>query len=208
MNDDMMMNSDLIELDELNRDEVMGRVREVITMGGLVIIPTDTVYGISADYFSAEARERVMDVKKRPEEKGFIVLVGSKDQVKDFAREELPDDALKLLPGALTLVMNNKYSYLYGEESIAVRMPGDPAVREMLERVGRPVVSTSANISGDEGLNDRESLVKVFGGKVELIVTEEKRKVGKPSTVLDIRKRPYEVLRQGEFEVPQELLAI
>ena len=172
----------------------------------LVIMPTDTVYGISANYYKEELRHRISSIKMRSPEKSFIVLFKDMRDVISQCGQDIPDDIVNLFPAPLTIIIKNKYPYLYGEMTLAVRVPQDDWLLRILRRCNFPIVSTSANISNQLIPESSEELVKLFEKNVDLIVLKESIVKSSPSTILDITTMPYKVLRHGGYIIPDYIL--
>lgn len=127
---------------------------DTLRKGGVILYPTDTVWGIGCDATNADAVERIYRLKRTDNKKGMLVLVGSADEAARYTGRvpavawdlmEMADKPLTLiLPGAAGVAAN----LIPEEGTIGVRVPGDEFCRALLRRFGRPVVSTSANISG------------------------------------------------------------
>ena len=193
-------------LDEDNKRKIINLLCDTFKQGKLAIIPTDTVYGISGDYFSFGARERIIEIKQRPLDKSFIILVKNKESLFSFADQDIPKLILDELPTSLTLIVKNKHYNLYGEKTIAIRLSDDPWLSELFNRLDIPIISTSANISGDNIPEILDEIISIFRDKVDLIVLSREKKKKKPSTILDISSKPYRIIRQGDYLVSIELL--
>lgn len=199
-------------LDSINYNEIIDITNKILIEGKVAVLPTDTVYGLSGDYFNPLVRERIVKIKKRTFHKAFIVLVADKDALLECSNQEIPLSILKLLPASLTLIVKNRYHHLYNEESIAIRIPEHPFLTKLLSKVNIPIISTSANISGENIINTKDEIIKCFTNKVDLIVLEEDKGIitneecPKPSTILDITSKPFRILREGDFIIPEGLL--
>lgn len=171
-----------------------------IERGAMIVIPTDTVYGIAASPHAAAA---IFDVKQRPREKALPVL-GS-DVVRLGGIAELDDSARALAeehwPGPLTIVVPRKRSFtadLGGDDpsTVAVRVPAHPIARELLDRTG-PLAVTSANVSGEPPATTYEEACALAP---ELVCLDGGTCDGVPSTVLTLVGEPR-VLRQGGLDL-------
>ncbi len=182
-------------------EELMSHAAKSLEGGQVVLLPTDTVYGLSADYYHEEARQRIVEIKKRSADKGFIVLVADFPSLLNFADQEIPKSILDQLPAPLTLIVKNKDRKRYGEETLAVRIPTDTWLSQLLHKLKSPVISTSANISGEPMAKSHDELTHSFVHKVDLIVLKRDYEGQAPSTILDISSEPYKILRQGAFRV-------
>ncbi|MDD5478048.1 MAG: L-threonylcarbamoyladenylate synthase, partial [Candidatus Omnitrophica bacterium] len=124
---------------------LIGQAAKVIAGGGLVIIPTDTVYGIAADASNKKALDRLYEIKKRPKDKPFAILIAEKDNVEELARD-IPLVAYKLMrkfwPGQLTILLKAK-----GQGKVGLRMPDNPVALEIIFQSKTALACPSANIS-------------------------------------------------------------
>lgn len=132
----------------------MDRCLAVLRDGGVILCPTDTIWGIGCDATNAEAVGRVFDIKKRPDTKALICLVGSDRQLEQLI-PEVPQaawDIMDLSEKPVTIVYDNPRgvapNLVAPDQTLAVRLTSHPFCRELLRRFRRPLVSTSANLSG------------------------------------------------------------
>ena len=185
-----------------------------IRTGGLVIYPTETVYGLGADACSDEAVAKVFAAKERPLEDPVPVAVNSFELAQRIA-ELTPIAELafkKFLPGPLTVVVKakpKKISKLVtaGTENIGIRIPDHPVVLKLIEFVGGPITATSANLSGESAPIAIREALKQLGKRVDVALDSGKCKLGTPSTVVDLSSGPPRVLREGPIS-REELLTI
>ena len=128
---------------------------KVLSAGGLILYPTDTVWGIGCDATNAEAVKRVYQLKQRDDSKALIVLIDSAEHLDHYVvdvpmiAQELIDVAVK----PLTIIYEGAYNLapnvLGDEDSVGIRVPNDEFCHQLCERFGKPIVSTSANVSGE-----------------------------------------------------------
>ena len=172
--------------------------------GGVVAIPTDTLYGLAADVFNLAALDRVFQIKERSEDLALPVLVSGWQQVEMVARD-IPAQAEALAerfwPGALTLVAMKagKVSDLLtaGRPTVAIRMPGHPVPIWLAKSLGRPITGTSANITGGADPSSLEELTAQIGGRVDYIVTSGPAPEGTASTIVDVSSDSLRLIREG-----------
>jgi L-threonylcarbamoyladenylate synthase len=175
-----------------------------IRKGGIVSFPTETVYGLGADVFDAEAIAKIFTAKRRPSDNPLIAHVGSLEQITVLTREVTPA-AQKLIeaffPGPLTLVLpkTSKVPLIAtaGLETIGVRMPAHPLAQEFLKACGTPVVAPSANISGKPSPTSWQSVFEDLDGRIDCILQGETTAIGLESTVVDCTSPSPLVLRSG-----------
>ncbi len=184
--------------------ENLRRAAAIIAEGGLVAFPTETVYGLGADAFNTRAVARVFEAKARPSFDPLIVHVCSVAQAEDLARG-LPDKARtlaeKLWPGPLTLVLPKldivPDIVTSGLPTVAVRLPDHPVAREIIKLSGTAIAAPSANPFGYLSPTRAEHVVRMLGGKVDMIIDGGDCQVGVESTVVDMTVDPPRVLRPG-----------
>ena len=175
---------------------------KTLNQGGLIVFPTDTVYGLAAKFDLLEAIQRIYQVKGRDQTKALPVLLGNVEQIKLVAAE-FPGFASSLAenfwPGALTIVLQKKsdlISPLSMDNTIGIRIPNDNFVRELAGRVG-PLATTSANRSGFPSAINIDEVLSQIGDFVDVIVDGGQSEGGVPSTVVDCREKPFRILREG-----------
>ena len=173
-------------------EEEITRVLEVLRRGGLILYPTDTVWGIGCDATNAEAVQRIYDLKRSENKKGMLVLMASADQTERYINKapdvawqlmELADKPLTLiLPGAVGVAPN----LIPDEGTLGVRVPHHAFCERLLHRFGRPLVSTSANISGEPTPDSFENIFQEIREGVDYIVDPcyEGEATGKASSII------------------------
>jgi L-threonylcarbamoyladenylate synthase len=183
---------------------VIAEAATTIRTGGLVIYPTETVYGLGADACSDEAVAKVFAAKARPLEDPIPVAVNSFELAQQIAElTPIAELALKkFLPGPLTMVVKakpNKISKLVtgGTENIGIRIPDHPVVLKLIEFVGGPITATSANLSGKPAPSTIREALEQLGKRVDVALDSGKCRLGTPSTVVDLSSGSPRVLREG-----------
>jgi len=168
---------------------------QILGWGGLVIIPTETVYGIAANALDTKAMDRLYAIKKRPRSKPFTLHIDNKDKVDELA-VAVPIYAYKLMdkfwPGPLTLVLRSK-----NKGSIGLRMPDNEAALTVISLSGVPVVCPSANISGEKPPVNFQEAIKDLNGLVDFAIDAGPTLLKQESSVVDLTLQPLEVLREG-----------
>lgn len=176
----------------------------VLKGGGLVVFPTRCLYGIAADAFNIRAVERLYRVKHRPVDKPIPVLVDGYSMLSRVA-QDIPPLARQLLksvwPGRLTVVLWAQPRVpdilTAGTGNIGVRIPAHPVSRLLVQRFGRPITATSANIAEQAGCSDLNQLNPVLFYGVDMLLDAGPLEGGVGSTVLDLTVHPYRILREG-----------
>jgi L-threonylcarbamoyladenylate synthase len=176
---------------------------EVLRGGGVVALPTDTVYGLVAVAADVAAVQRVYEIKARDRAQPLPLFVASVEQAELIGEMNEPARALaaKFWPGALTIVLRKKPAYatraVAGGDTVAVRAPDDPFLREAAAQLG-PLTGTSANIAGREECRTAAEVRAQLGDAVDLIVDAPVAAPGKPSTIVDCSEPgAVRVLREG-----------
>jgi L-threonylcarbamoyladenylate synthase len=183
--------------------ETWEEAARIVQAGGLVVFPTDTVYGIGCDPYDEAAIARVFEVKSRSNVKALPLLlsdVGVVDKA-TVGRHTLAEAlGAAFWPGALTLVLPKSSELpdaLGSPETIAVRVPDHDGLRYMIRLCGGAIAATSANLSGMPDARNAEEADAYLGSKVDLIVDGGKARGGVPSTVVTCLTQPPSVLREG-----------
>lgn len=166
--------------------------------GNVVIIPTDTVYGFSSIVDeNLNTAEKIRKIKGRAETKPFIQLIANPQDIKKYTDDDIPQEILSAWPGPLTIIVNSKKS----NETIAFRCPGDKWLRDIIEKCGKPIYSTSVNRSGSPILDTEDSIKAEFEKEVDLIVLDGDKKNSLPSTIIKVEEGKWTVVRQGEVKI-------
>jgi L-threonylcarbamoyladenylate synthase len=179
-----------------------------IRSGGIAAFPTETVYGLGADAFDADAVRKVFEAKGRPADNPLIVHVADAEQI-DLVVDTLPGSARALMehffPGALTLVLpkSNRIPAIVtaGLQTVGVRMPGLPRTLAFLGACGRPVAAPSANRSGRPSPTTWEAVLDDLDGRIPCVLRGERSRVGLESTVVDCSTGTPVILRAGAISV-------
>ncbi len=189
--------------------ENINKAVETLKAGGVILLPTETVYGIAADARSKSAIEKIYDIKGRNNSKPLQVLVSSLEQAEEIAEFNVKarELARKFWPGALTIVLKLRSDgipnyFNKNSDTIGIRIPNHPIALEVLRELGSPLVATSANISGESDNITFAAAQKTLGDKLDMLLDGGESKVGVSSTVVDLTN-PAEVkiLRQGSVKI-------
>ena len=179
----------------------------VVSAGGVVAIPTDTLFGLAADALNSDAVERVYVAKGRPSDMPLPVLVSGWEQATQVAA--IPAGALAVVqklaeaywPGSLTMVLpaapGLPARLTAGRDTIAVRMPNHPVPLALAEALGRPVTGTSANRSGEPDIADADELRTIIGPRVDGIIARGPAPEGTASTIISVSPEGTALLREG-----------
>jgi L-threonylcarbamoyladenylate synthase len=197
---------------ETGAADALSAAGQVIRAGGLIAYPTDTVYGLAADFRNADAIENIYAAKDRDSRKPVAILVGSSDQL-ELVMQELTPGAARLAarfwPGALTLIVPRRSDLpenLSPYMTIGVRMPNHPWALQLLRELG-PLATTSANLSGQPDAVTAQDVLRYLDGRVDLVLDGGRCPGGVPSTVVDCTSTEPRILREGALTAKQILLA-
>ena len=189
------------------------KTADTLRNGGIVIIPTDTVYGFSGivDLANAETHfetdAKIRAIKGRAETKPLIQLIAKPEDIRLYTDDEIPQSLLDKWPGALTIIVHIKENSplastaIPTSRTVAFRCPGDEWLRKIIEKCGAPIFSTSVNRSGQPVLDTTNSITQEFENEVDLIIDDGDKKGALPSTLVTIENGTVKVLRQGSVLV-------
>lgn len=194
------MKTEILEIDESS----LARSKQIIESGGVVAIPTETVYGLGANAFDTAAVERIFEIKGRPNDNPLIVHVHNEYDISTLV-EGVPEYAKLLakafLPGPLTMVYKSKgtvsKAVSCGLDTLAIRIPSHDGAQKFLKYVNLPVAAPSANVSKHVSPTSAEHVFTDLNGKIELILDGGKSEGGIESTVLDCTGAVPVILRSG-----------
>jgi L-threonylcarbamoyladenylate synthase len=181
---------------------------DILRNGGLVVFPTDTVYGLAALPSREDYVERLFAAKGRNNSRAIAILVGT---FSDLAKvvdhlDEIPERlAHRFWPGPLTIVVPKLAGLpeaLSQDGTIGVRMPDHPVALALLKQIG-PLAVTSANLSGKENANSAEEVYRQLNGRVDLIIDGGYSEGGVPSTVVSCLSTEIEILREGPISLEE-----
>lgn len=200
-----MSHSKILRVDKAHPDtQIIHQAAGILDTGGLVIFPAACLYGVAANALSADAVEKVFQLKQRPRQNPILVLIKNRDQL-DGLVATIPDVARILMdnfwPGGLTLVfeaanrVNPKLTA--GKEKLGIRLPRHPVAKALVNSVDFPVTGTSANLSGRPGCTRTDMLSPEIIEKTDLVLDAGLVQGGAGSTVVDVTCTPPKILRQG-----------
>ena len=177
---------------------------EIIKTGGLVAVPTETVYGLAGNGLDEEAVKQIYEVKGRPQVKPLSLMVPGAEAMDRYC-EDVPEGARLLVerfwPGPLTIVLKAKdfipSIVLAGGDTVGLRCPDHPMTLELLKKAGVPFAAPSANPSGEESPKTAQKVWDYFSGRIEGIIDGGECGIGRESTIISMAQKPYRILRQG-----------
>ncbi|MCL2907472.1 MULTISPECIES: L-threonylcarbamoyladenylate synthase [Shewanella] len=178
--------------------------KEILLRGGVIAYPTEAVYGLGCDPDDEAAVQRILEIKQRPWQKGLIMVASDFQQLRPYIDEtQLTEaqltSAFAKWPGPFTFIMPVRTSlstWVRGQfDTCAVRVSAHPVVRELCDLLNKPLISTSANLAGENPALTAEEILRTFDGKLDALITGALGEQHQPSTIIDIRSG--KVLRQG-----------
>lgn len=185
-------------------DRILEAAR-VVHQGGLVIFPTETVYGIAADNGNPAAMQRLREVKKRSEGKPFAIMIAQKELVRNYTSYDDPK-LYKLIdrfwPGPLTVIV----PMFKSNETIGIRIPDHPVALKLVENAHCTIAAPSANFEGNPPPTTCEEALRDLDGLVDLAIDSGKVDIGTASTIVDFTSDTPKVLREGSI-TPKEVEA-
>ena len=187
---------------------------QIIRSGGLVAIPTETVYGLGANGLDEAAVARIFQAKGRPQDNPLILPVADAIQMENFAHD-IPAEAYllaeKFWPGPLTLILPAKdivpKSTTGGLSTVGIRCPDNETTRQIIRLAGVPVAAPSANTSGKPSTVTAQHVLHDHEGKIDAVVDGGHSRVGVESTIVDLTEKPARLLRPGGI-TPEQLISV
>jgi L-threonylcarbamoyladenylate synthase len=180
-------------------DEALKEAVKVLKRGGVIIYPTDTLYGLGADATSIKAKKNIYKIKGRNFHKPLSICVADLKHAKNFVEFNNFSSRLakKFLPGPLTLVLPQKkeIKYISQKGKIAVRIPDNSFTLKLLKKFGKPITATSANLSREKDPAKLSDINNKMKSQCDLIIDSGNCKFKKPSTVFDVESK--KILREG-----------
>lgn len=189
--------------------EIAEQAVDVLLDGGIIAIPTDTVYGLAVDATNDEAIQRLYDLKGRGPDRPIAVFIDSQRLLASLVRN-LTVDVRRMLeafwPGPLTVVFERRgddFAHLSPEPTLGVRLPDHSIPLALMQELCRPIACTSANPSGMPAATSGAQVEKYFGKNVDMILDAGEMSGGLPSTVVDVTQIPFRIKREGAISRAQ-----
>ncbi len=194
-----------------SQSEIEKQIRKAISVlkkGGLVAYPTDTVYGLGACMTDIAAVDRIFQVKGRPKGMALPVLLANRTQIEEIVTS-VPRAAQLLadvfFPGALTIILPKSDAVpdiiTGGGKTIAFRIPNHPVPIALIKQLGKPIVGTSANLSGLNSALTAAEVMKQIGDKIDMVIDGGRCSGGTESTVIDLSGDKPVIRRQGAISI-------
>lgn len=191
-----------IKYTKMDKDKIINRLLQ----GEILAFPTDTVFGLGC-IIDRKAIKKIYEAKGRSFDKPLPMMCNSLQMIETVAK--VSEDAKKIInkfmPGALTLIFEKKEEIedyvTNGKDTIAIRMPDDPWILDIIESLKQPILVTSANISNSGSLIDYQDVLKELDGKIDGIVCEN-AKGSLNSTIIDITQE-IKIVREGPIKIEE-----
>ena len=207
------MKARILSIDPEHPDEqALLEVAEIVMSGGVIGYPTDTLYGLGCSLFDVSAVEMVARLKRRDPSLAVISLIPDATQVYGLA-SDVSEVAERLIarywPGPLSLIFRASpvipKQVRGAGDTVALRVPRDTLCERLLDRIGGPVVSSSANLTGHRPAETADEVARIFGNQLDLVVDGGPRRGNVPSTLVDLSGPRPRLLRRGAVDVRGEL---
>ncbi|MDO5123505.1 MAG: L-threonylcarbamoyladenylate synthase [Eubacteriales bacterium] len=188
------------------------KAAEIIRKGGLVGMPTETVYGLAADALNPKAVMSIFEAKGRPADNPLIVHISNINDIEKFGlTAEIPEKALRLAekfwPGPLTVIMpkgkNVPPQVTAGLNSVAIRFPSHKGAQALISKSQRPLAAPSANLSGSPSPTTAQHVMNDLGGRIGAVIDGGDCEVGLESTVVTLCTNPPTLLRPGKVTLEE-----
>lgn len=185
---------------------------EIINKGGIVIFPTETVYGIGTNGLDTNAVKKLYNIKKRPLDKPISLLVSDFDMInkitKNITKKEY-ELMEKFFPGPLTIILNKKDIVpdivTANTDTVGIRMPSNEITRKLIQYASVPIAAPSANISGEPSNTNLDNLISIFKNDVDYYIDGGECKIGTASTIVKVIHEVPHILRKGSITEEQIL---
>jgi tRNA threonylcarbamoyl adenosine modification protein (Sua5/YciO/YrdC/YwlC family) len=193
----------LLQVNQENPQErLISRAVEVLERDGLIAYPTDTTYGIGCNIFNSRGVKNIYQIKKRDARKPFSFICADLSDVANYA--QVSNFAFKImkrhLPGPYTFVLDATRivpnSMITRQKTVGIRIPDDEIALSIVRQLGHPLVTTSANLTGESPLHDPAEIEAIMGHMLDMVVDGGIR-FGDPSTIISLIDDRIEVLREG-----------
>jgi len=184
-------------------------ITRILKRGGVIIFPTETVYGIGADSFIKKGIRKIYEIKRRDRKKPLTLHLSDPSHIYKFGEVNSVAKIIieNFLPGPITIILPKKRNIpryiVAGKKKVGFRVPNCKVSQEIISYYGGPISATSVNISGSPPLNDIDKIEEMFRNSVDYIVREPCKLSKMSSTILDLTYKPFKVIREGEIKIEE-----
>jgi tRNA threonylcarbamoyl adenosine modification protein (Sua5/YciO/YrdC/YwlC family) len=180
----------------------ISKIAEILRDGGVIAYPTDTIYGIGCDIFSKKGIEKIYQIKGRDKKKPLSFICSDLSHISQFAK--VPNYAYRimkrLLPGPYTFILEASSEVprmlVPKRKTVGIRVPDNEIALSIVRELGNPIISTSANLSGENVISDPADIEVILGKQLDAIIDGGVLS-GDPSTVIDLTGNSPEIIRKG-----------
>ncbi len=187
----------IYKLNDSFTDQLIADISKRLENGDVGIIPTETVFGLMCVYDNHEGRQKIFKIKNRDKEKKLQILIASITQIK-WINLELDANLQRLAshfwPGPLMIIIKNELN-----EEIGIRIPNHQFVQSLINRIGKPLLATSANLSGNEPKGSYDQEFNDLISKPDFLVACELNN-HQPSTIIRFHEKKLELIREGAIK--------
>lgn len=186
------------------KDVQLNEAAKILKDGGLIAFPTETVFGLGVIYDNKKSYDRLVQVKRRPPEKPFTLMLSKKEDVFKYAIESSVAKKLVnvFMPGQFTIILKAKEglpSWAVSKEgNVGIRIPDSKVIRDLIDKVGKPLLVPSANKSGEPPLTKDKDVISVFDKEIDAIIQGESIS-NVPSTIVVVDADNVSIIRQGKI---------
>ncbi len=181
-------------------------IKSALNDSKVIAFPTETVMGLGVLFDDEKAYQLLNQIKRRPEDKPYTMMLGDKKDIEKYAYLSQRDKKIveAFMPGPVTLLLKSKDNVpgfvTHNTGVIGVRVPDNKSIREMINYVDKPLLVPSANRSGDKPLVNYQDVIKEFGDELAYVVKENAGN-SKPSTIIDLTHEDVKILREGPISL-------
>jgi tRNA threonylcarbamoyl adenosine modification protein (Sua5/YciO/YrdC/YwlC family) len=190
------------------------RLAELLARGEVIAYPTETVYGLGCDATNREAVERIYSIKDKDKNKQLLLLVGSRSMAEQYFEFNALSRRLakRYWPGALSLIVpvRSEYQNVFGADPVGIRLSSNPVATSLSRRLGKPIISTSANPSGQLAALSGDQVTAYFANKPDLVAALADAGLlndSPGSTIVDTTVSPAKIIRCGAIGITEQELA-
>lgn len=187
----------------INKEELK-EVIDILNNNGVIIYPTETVYGLGGNALSTKVADEVYNVKDRPKEKSLSILLYNKKLIEDYAVIKSPIERKiieKFMPRPITIILEKREDFKYDyatNNTIGIRIPKSEIINSILGKINYPLIGTSANISG-KSIGNVKNIINNFNDKVDIIIDGGEIRKEIFSTIVKVENEEIVILREGSI---------
>lgn len=196
------MKTKLINTKKETSENIIEQVNNVLKNKGIVVLPTDTVYGIMTSVFNFDGQKKIYELKNRNKKKPLILMADNLKTLKRFVvfPKKTEQIVMDFWPGQLTLILPTTdlgKMLTGGRDNLGVRIPNCKILLDIMAKYDIPLMTTSANISGKKSAVNAKIAYDYFSGDIDMVVDDGTCEFSFESTVIDMVQFPYVVVRKG-----------